>query len=184
VSDDELDPAALRRELRSRLGQLGVSLQILAEDLLGEADQRIDWVAVEPSGRTWVGLLDPSGEDDALVARGLAQRAWVHARLPDWAQLAPGIGARVEERPRLLLVAADFSPLTRIAAREADADGIRLARYRWRIGRRGAELTLRPLEPLPGLAPEAGDSPPARVASVFRSSLTDRDFEAGGGERS
>jgi hypothetical protein len=184
VSEEDVDPAALRRELRSRLGQLGVSLQILAEDVLGEDDQRVDWVAVEPNGRAWVALVDASGEDDGLVARGLAQRAWVQARLPDWTQLAPGLVARADECPHLLLIAPDFSRVTRVAAREAGGEGIRLARYRWRVGRRGAELVLRPLEPLPSLAPTGGDAPPARIASVFRSVLTDRDFDGGDGERS
>jgi len=47
----DADSAALRRELRSRLGLLGAPLQLLAEDVLGEEDARIDWVAMEPDGR-------------------------------------------------------------------------------------------------------------------------------------
>jgi hypothetical protein len=172
------EAAALRRELRSRLGQLGVSLQILAEGLLGEDDRSIDWIALEPSGRVWIVLLDPDGDDEGLLARGLAQRAWVAARLGDWTQLAPGLAARADVRPRVLLLAPSFTRSVRVAAREADAEGIRLARYRWRMGPRGAEFQLEALE-LPAATPDVEPATPRRVASVFRSKLRDDDFESG-----
>lgn len=170
--------AALRRELRARLGQLGVSLQILAEDLLGEGDEAIDWVAIEPDGRAWVGLVELGAGTDTMLVRGLAQRSWVQARLPDWMQLAPGLEARAELRPRLLLLAAEFSRTLRVAAREADAEGIRLACYRWRAGRRGLEAVLEPL-PAPQAPRAALEPAPPRLASVFRSGLRDADFESG-----
>jgi hypothetical protein len=177
------DRAALRRELRHRLGLLGAPLQILAEDVLGEDDARIDWVAMEPDGRVHVALvgLEPGGE--ALLAIGLAQRAWVHARIGDWRKLAPtGFGARADLRPRLLLLAPDFSRVLRMAAREADPEGLRLARFRWVVANGEAELILEPLDPLPlAHAPEAAASPP--LASVFRSALADRDFASNGNRR-
>jgi len=180
------DGAVERRELaavlRSRLARLGIPLQLLAESVLGEEDAPIDWVAVEPSGRVWVGLLDCEGHDDALLARGLAQRAFVAARLGDWAQLAPDLPARRDLRPRLLLVAPAFSRSLRVAAREADAAGIRLARFSWRGGPAGPELVLDevpfPDPPAAGTAEAPAPSPPP--TSVFRSGLSDRDFEGNG----
>lgn len=179
--DRDVD-GALRRSLRSRLGHLGAPLQIVAEDVLGEADARIDWVAIEPGGRVCVVLVDARGGDESLLARGLAQRAWVQARIGDWRQLAPGLAARADLRPRLLLLAPDFSRVARLAAREADPDGLRLARFRWMPAGDGRpELTLEPLEPLASpLAPEAPAAPEAPLASVFRSGLHERDFGGNG----
>jgi hypothetical protein len=179
---DSRDPqtAALRRELRARLGQLGAPLQLLAEDVLGEDDARIDWVAVEPGGRMTVALLGLEGGDESLLARGLAQRAWVQARIGDWRQLAPGLAARADLRPRLLLLAPDFSRVVRIAAREADPDALQLARFRWSLEQNGApELALALLDPLPVAL---GEPEPTRtpLASVFRSGLGDRDFGGNG----
>lgn len=185
MAEEEKERAALRREVRSHLGQLGVPLQILAEDLAGEEDGTIDWVAVEPDGRVWVGLVDLEGDDAGLLARGLAQRAWVRARLRDWHKLAPGLPARPDLAPRLLLVAPSFSRVTQVAAREADPDGLRLVRLRWRRGRLGIEIALE----LPASAGSAAGSapagaglrpalPPVPVASVFRSGLSARDFES------
>ncbi len=177
----DAESAALRRELRSRLGLLGTPLQVLAEGVLGEEDARIDWVAVEPDGRLWVALLGVEGGDQGLLALGLAQRAWIQARIADWRQLAPGLHARAELRPRLLLIAPDFSRVVQLAAREADPDGLRLARFRWvAVSGGGACLSLEPLDPLP--APTPG--PPAAatpLASIFRSTLEERDFAGDAG---
>jgi len=180
LAEEALERSALRRELRSRLGQLGVSIQLLAEGMLGEEDEPIDWLATLPDGRALVGLLGLGPGDGALLARGLGQRAWVQARLPDWQQLAPGLVARTEVRPLLLLLASEFPRTIRIAAREADPEGIRMVRYLWRSGRRGPELALEavdaPTRPAP--PPEA----PPRLASSFRSGLSEHDFEVLPGE--
>jgi hypothetical protein len=182
--------AALRREVCSRLGQLGVPLQILAEDLCGEEDEAIDWVAVEPDGRVWVGVVDLEGGDASLLARGLAQRAWVRSRLADWLKLAPELAARPDLGARLLLVAPDFSRVTRIAAREADPAGIRLVRLRWGRGQREPDLALEPfdLEETPagpgGSESTAVRRPAAPTSSVFRSGLSERDFEGDPGASS
>jgi len=176
----DLDIAALRRALRSRLGSLGTPLQILAEDMLGEDDARIDWLAMEPSGRVALALLDGEGGGEALLARGLAQRAWVHARIGDWRKLAPHLQARSDLRPRLLLLAPDFSRIVRLAAREADAEGVHLARVHWVSagGSFGVEVEPIQLPPAP-VVEAAPESPP--LASVFRSGLGERDFGANGG---
>ena len=179
------DDPELRQALRARLGRLGAPLQIVAEGVLGEDDQRIDWVAVEPGGRVCVVLVGGPEDGEALLARGLAQRAWVQARLGDWQQLAPGLAARADLRPRLLLVAADFSRVTRRAAQEADAEGVGLARFRWVPADEGRALDLA-LEPLgarsaaPDAAP-AARGPAAPLTSVFRSGLDERDFGGNGG---
>lgn len=174
------ESAALRRELRSRLGLLGAPLQVLAEHVLGEEDARIDWVAMEPDGRLWVVVVGAEVGDEALLARGLAQRAWIQARIGDWRQFAPDLRARADLRPRLLLIAPDFSRMVRIAAREADPEGLRLARHRWvAVSGGGASLSLEPLDPLPAPAVETPSAPPP-LASVFRSSLGERDFAGDG----
>ena len=194
MPDRGVEAAALRRELRSRLGELTGPLQILAENLLGEEDCRIDWVAVEPSGRLWIVLLDADGSDETLLLRGLVQRAWVQARLGDWLQLAPSLPARTDTRPRLLLLAPGFSRGVRIAAREADEHGIRLARFGWSRSPGGERLAIEalaaPAHP-PGLAkateptgsPERAGSGAAPVGSSFQSGLSERDFGGNGAGR-
>jgi hypothetical protein len=177
------EAAGLARRLRARLGQLGVSLQILAEDVMGDEDVRIDWVAVDPSGRAWVVLVAPEeAEAPLLLARGLAQRAWLEARLPDWRQLAPELPVRLDARPRLLLIAPGFPRLVQVAAREADAEGISLARLRWSAADGPGEAGLEPVRPPPAPAREETALPTApRRASAFRSGLSDHDFRSNGG---
>lgn len=179
---DPRDPdiAALRRALRSRLGLLGTPLQILAEDVLGEDDARIDWLAMEPGGRVTIALMDGEGSGEALLVRGLAQRAWVHARIGDWLQLAPGLQARPDLRPRLLLLAPEFSRVVRLAAREADHEGVHLARFRWMPVGGGFDVEIERLELPAAPVVEAGPASPP-LASVFRSGLAERDFDVNGG---
>ena len=73
------------------------------------ADARVDLVALDPDGRVTLVLWTTGSDDLALVALALAQRAWVEARLPDWAQLAPTLGLEAGPTPRLVLLAPDFS---------------------------------------------------------------------------
>lgn len=182
--NDESDASGLRRALRSRLAAIGGPLQVLAEGLLGEDDGRIDWLAVEPTGRLWVVLVDGVSGDERLLVRGLAQRAWVRARLPDWRQLARDLPASRDAPPLLVLLAPEFSRLVRVAAREVDGNGIRLARYWWQPGPRGsAELRVERLAPLESSPRSDALQPPVptRLFSSFKSGLTDRDFESRGG---
>jgi hypothetical protein len=172
----------LCRQLRARLGQLGVSFQILAEAVVGDEDARIDWVAVDPSGRAWVVLLAPEeAETPSLLVRGLAQRAWLEARLPDWRQLAPELPARLDARPRLLLIAPGFPRWVQVAAREADPGGISLARLRWGAADGPGEPGLEPVEPPAAAARGTPQPVPSRLASAFRSGLSDHDFGSNGG---
>jgi hypothetical protein len=178
----DADSAALRRALRSRLGHLGRPLQVLAEEVLGEEDARIDWLAMEPDGRLCVIVVGPAG-DEALLATGLAQRAWAQARIGDWLQLAPGLAARPDLRPRLVLIAPAFPRMVQVAAREADAEELALATWRWtHPAGRDPELAVELLEPPPHPRPAAGTpAAAAPVSSVFRSGLAERDFGGNGG---
>jgi hypothetical protein len=171
-----LSRADLRRRLRARLAELGPPLRLLAEEIRGDDEAVIDWVAAEPDGRVVVVLLDLEAGDPMLLAEGLTQRAWVMARLPDWLKLAPGLGVRAELRPALLLLAPRFSRKTRIAAREADPAGIWLGRIGW-AGRGPAsepEIDLvRPPREIPLAQQESAATLPA---AGFRTGLTDEDL--------
>lgn len=170
----------LLRELRARIGELVSGGRVLAEDLLGLAS-RIDLVVAEPSGRAALVLVGGDSEGLALVGRAVAQRAWVEARLPDWLQLAPGLGLRPEAGVRALLLCPAFCAETRAAARALGGEALALISWRWiREGARTALL----LQPEEGSERAAGP-PRAALASprsaaphapVFRTGLSDADL--------
>lgn len=170
--------AELLAGVREGLGELGTSLRVIAQDLLG-ADARIDLVAVDPDGRIHLTLLASAGDDLVLVALGLAQRTWVEARLPDWIQLAPRLGLQPDATPRLVLVAPEFSPTTLAAVRAADAVDIDLVRYRCLAGGggEGPRVLLEPVR----IGGAAGGPPARRLgrpppAARFRTGLADGDL--------
>jgi hypothetical protein len=165
--------AELVRQLRARAGELWPALRVIAEDVLG-ADATIDWVALEPGGRVVAVLVGESGQDLELVARALAQRAWLGPRIRDWLQLAPRVGLRPEAGVRALLVCPAFRGEAIAAARSLGPDVLTLASYRCVRDRSGVSVLLEPMErapegagvePLPGPAPEP-----------FRTGLSDLDL--------
>jgi hypothetical protein len=170
-SNDE--QRALRRAIAPRLGQLGTPLELIAEDVLGEEDGVIDWVAAAPDGRAFVVLVANRTGDAALLQAGLVQRAWVEARIPDWRKLAPTLAVREEPPARVLLIARDFDRTTRIAAREAAGAAIVLAR--WRLAGTTGEVDLERVEPACRVARDL-PAPARQPASAFRTGLRDADF--------
>lgn len=163
----------LLRQLRPRLAQVAPGLRIIAEGLLG-ADASIDFVGVEPDGRVVLVLVGGADQDLELVARALAQRAWVERRLRDWLQLAPELGLRPEAGVRLLLLSPDFRPEAESAARALGPDAPTLAVYRCVRNGAGVDALL---EPLRAPAPHAAATR-ARPAGLqpFRTGLTDADL--------
>jgi len=164
---------ALRRAIAPRLGQLGTPLELIAEDVLGEEDGVIDWVAAAPDGRAFVVLVANRTGDAALLQAGLVQRAWVEARISDWRKLAPTLAVREEPPARVLLIARDFDRATRIAAREAAGAAIVLAR--WRLAGTTGEIDLERVEPECRVARDQ-PAPARQAASAFRTGLRDADF--------
>jgi hypothetical protein len=163
--------ADLLRQLRARLDRLVPGLRIVAEDVLG-AEARIDFVGVEASGRTLLVIVGTADDDLALVARALAQRAWIEARLRDWLQLAPGLGLRPEAGVRVWLLAPRFDPESHAAARAAG--GIGLGVYRCVRNGAGGDVLIEAVSeaeerPLPRTAAR---SAPAR----FRTGLDDAEL--------
>jgi hypothetical protein len=158
-------------KVRDRLGHAVPGARVIAESVLG-ADSAIDFVALEPNGRVVVVLVGGHGEDLELVARGLAQRAWVSARIGDWRQLAPGLGIRPDSEVRALLAcpAYDVAARTAIAALGPAA----MAAVTYRCVQNGAEFEVL-LEHLATPENGAAASPPSPVRG-FRTHLTDADL--------
>lgn len=144
---------------------------MIAEGLLG-AESNIDFVALEPNGRVALVLVGEHDEDLELVGRGLAQRAWVAARLPDWRQLAPnlGIGAEAEVRAILACPAFDIEARTAIAALGPAV----VAAVTYRCVQNGSEFEVL----LEHLASASDDrpTPNADPEPRFRTRLTDADL--------
>lgn len=161
--------AQLLEQLCAGLDRLDPTLRLLARGVLG-ADAPIDLVAVDAAGRSVLILVGGPGEDLELVARGLAQRAWLEPRLADWLQLAPNLGLRPEARARLVLLCPEFGPSARSAARAADPEHLSLATFRC-LRNGGEALVL--IEPL-GAA--AARSPGGAPAAGFRTGLREIDL--------
>ncbi len=163
----------LLRQLRLRIGDLAPGLRLLAEGLLG-AGSRIDFVASEPDGQVVLVLVGEEGDDLALLARGLAQKAWVEARLGDWLQLAPELGIRPEAGARLWLLSPSFDPQTREAALALGAEAPQLVVYRGVQDGAGVETLLEPLQEPVAAPPQP--TPGAPAPGGFRTGLRDADL--------
>lgn len=171
MSERESARRALRVGLAAQLGRAGTPLVVIAEDLIGEEDGGIDWVAASPDGVAWVVLVDPQIGGAALLEQGLVQRAWVGHRLRDWCKLAPSLPLRPDLPARVLLIARDFERSTLLAAREAAGEEIWLARWSGDPARPALER-----HPAPPRPARESEPPVARIASVFRSGLRDADL--------
>jgi hypothetical protein len=128
------DRSVLLRGLRERLGDLELSLRVIAEGILG-ADAPIDFVTVDPGGRVQLVLVSSQGEDPAVVGQALAQRDWVSLRLRDWLKLSPELGIRPERGVGVVLLAPSFSSGVIAAAQAVEPDAATLVSYRY--GRAG-----------------------------------------------
>lgn len=170
MSDRDAARRALRGALAPLLARVGTPLVVIAEDLIGEEDGGIDWVAASPDGVAWVVLVEPGPGGAALLEQGLVQRAWAAHRLADWCKLAPGLPLRADLPARALLVARGFSRTTQLAAREA-GEAVVLARWSGEPERPALERL--PAIPRPRRAPAPGGAP---LVSVFRSGLGESDL--------
>jgi len=121
--------AELLQGLALRLGDAAPGWRPLAENILG-AGSRIDFVGLAPGGRLTAVLVGNAHEDLELVARGVAQRDWLSARIPDWLQLSTDLAIRPDLDVQAVLLCPAFRPEA-IAAARALGDGLRLATYRW-----------------------------------------------------
>jgi hypothetical protein len=169
--------AELLEQLRSCLGHAVPGVRVLAENLLG-IETTIDFVALEPTGRVVLILVGVPGEDLELVGRGLAQRAWVAARLGDWIQLAPNLGIQPGAEVRVLLLCSAFGPESRAAVQAIGREVMAPLIYRCVENGTGFEVLLEHVsadEPATeALAPRAGRDRTA--VAPFRTGLTDADL--------
>jgi hypothetical protein len=171
----------LRSAVRARLGDLGLSLRVIAEDLLG-ADGPIDLVALDPQGGVVLVLLGEEGGDLELVGHALAQRAWVEARLRDWLQLAPRLGLVPDAPVRLLLLAPAFGAAALAAAQALGSGVVDLATHHCVQNGGAVEVLLERVRGRAAGSERRGGS--ARPLSSFRSGLGDADLSLTAEERS
>ena len=171
--------ADLLGQLRGRLGQAVPGSRLLAEGLLG-ADAAIDFVALEPGGSVVLILVGDRGQDLELVGRGLAQRAWVAARLGDWIQLAPNLGLRPDSEVRVLLLCPAFTPETRAAVEAIGAEVMALAIFRCVEDGSGFEVLVEQLGADEATAGDGARRPRPTAAPTepepFRTGLSDADL--------
>jgi hypothetical protein len=197
----DFDPnASVPREellqlLRQRIADAVPEGRLIAEGILG-AESRIDFVAVEPSGRLAIVVVGETGEELAAIGRALAHRAWVEARLPDWLQIAPELGANPLAGVCAHVLCPSFSADARAAAGALGESTLRLVRYHYVRNGSGLEILVEkpPLPSVmsqtrirPGMTspdPTRAQPAPAPPEPVFRTTLTDADLGLSGEERS
>jgi hypothetical protein len=171
--------ADLLGQLRGRLGHAVPGGRLLAEGLLG-ADAAIDFVALEPGGGVVLILVGDRDQDLELVGRGLAQRAWVAARLGDWIQLAPNLGLRPDSEVRVLLLCPAFTPETRAAVEAIGAEVMALAIFRCVEDGSGFEVLVEQLGADEAAAGDGARRPRPTTAPTepepFRTGLSDADL--------
>jgi hypothetical protein len=162
--------AELLEAIRHRGANLQPALRILAEELLG-AGSTIDLVAVDAEGGLVLVLIGESGEDLELFTLGIAQRAWVTARVRDWLQLAPTLAIRPEAPVKLSLLAPFFRPETVAAAGTLGPGTVELSTYRWIQNGAAAGVLIEPLatpeERAPGMRGQRASEPEPISASLI-----------------
>jgi hypothetical protein len=147
---------------------------VIAEEILG-AETRIDWVALEPGGGVCAVLVGGAGEDLQLVARALAQRAWLAPRLGDWLQIAPRLGLRPEAGVRALILCPGFASEVLAAAGALGPGVLSLASYRCVRDASGVSVLLEPVLGA-GSPAEAVATHPQHAPEPFRTGLSDIDL--------
>lgn len=171
------------RSVAARLHQVVAGFRPVAEDLLADAS-RIDIFGVAGDGSAVLVLLGER-EQEALVllARALAQREWLAARLPDWLKLAPDLAVRADAPVRVVLLCPRFGSEAIAAARAVDRGPLDLVA--WRFVQNGSEADVL-LEPVGPGAPRAGlpvPAEPSAAESAFRTGLSEADLGLSAEER-
>jgi len=186
--DFEPDASIPREELllllRERIEDAVPASRLIAEGILG-AGSRIDFVAVEPSGRLAVLVVGEAGEDLAAIGRALAHRAWVEARLPDWLQLSPQLGASAQAGVCATVLCPSFSEDARVAATALGESTLRLLRYHFLRNGSGLQILVEKPPSPAVIASHGAPAPPsnAELDPVFRTGLSDADLGMTGNER-
>lgn len=173
----------LQPHLRHRIRDAVPGWRPLAEDVLG-ADTRIDFVGVEPGGRLVIVLVGEHDEDLELVARGLAQRAWLEPRVIDWLKLAPELDLRPEAGVAVVLLCPAYRPEALAAARALGPDAMGLATYRFIRNGNAAEPVVERLLPPENEPGPARQLPPTPAPPAFRTGISEADLDLTDEERS
>jgi hypothetical protein len=175
------DRPELLARIRSRLGHAVPGSRLIAEGLRG-ADSIIDFVAIDPSGAVVLVLVGDHDDDLELIGRGLAQRAWVGARLGDWAQLAPNLGLRADASVRVLLLCPAYGTESRTAIASLGRGVLAAGLYRCVQNGTSFEVLIEHIgiaddeQTALSAAHRSGRPTPARAAAAFRTGLTDEDL--------
>ena len=166
------------RSLRSQLAELEPALRPIAEDVLAEAS-RIDVVALDASGGV-VAVFDAEGDDLACFTRALATSAWLTEHLPDWRQIAPGLGLDTALPVRAQRVATSCAPETRRACEQVGGVSVTVLTARLpQLVDTSATPLLPAADAAPQPATEAEPAPETRrpeLRSHFRTGLRDSDL--------
>ena len=154
-------------------------LRVVLEDVLCQTS-RVDAVAQDADGQIVVILIATCRDEESLLTRALAARAWLGARIGDWSRLVPELKLRHGAHVRALILAPRLSDETRSAAASLPVGFVETLTFR--SVRLGNEYDVVLDEREQSAAPVAVD-PSARAIPRFRSGLTDSDLGLSDEER-
>lgn len=176
----EYTNALSRDAVRDRLSALHPPLRVIAENV-ATGTSPIDFVATDPAGNLAIVLIGRTGEDLALLTRGLSHQTWVENQLDTWRQLAPGLDLSPTARVEILLVCPEFSAeiCAAVARVESGVELLRARRIRngqetgllfETLNTNAAVSAVRPPETPPDTSPSEA------TGTSFRSGLTEEDL--------
>jgi hypothetical protein len=127
--------AAVTREqiamtLREFDGGIEAGLRAIDARLPCDEIGEIDLLAVDRASLLTIVDFDTTGNDDLLI-RGLGHFDWVLRNVPNLRRMLRGQAVNFSLEPRLILLAPDFSPRVRAAARQIGRPQITWIRYHY-----------------------------------------------------
>lgn len=116
--------------LREFEGGIETGLRSIDARIPCESIGEIDLLAVDRASQLTIIDFDTTGNDDLLV-RGLGHFDWALRNVPNLRRMLRGQPVNFSQEPRLVLLAPDFSPRVRSAARQLTRPQISWVRYHY-----------------------------------------------------